>query len=151
MESTPVNSPVMTFQYMLHYGVWHSKQIGLIGTTYPIFYSRWAYKINDKFYSYAYYIISYVLIIWFFFNFNLYNLPPNMWFFNTKTWKYKIAGQLVEWFFTSQSTAMVMFRLSVHLTILFSWASLTIKAVNQYFMHILLLVNDNTGIKLGGD
>ena len=42
----------------------------------------------------------------------------------------------------SQSTAMVKSWQSVHLTTLFSCASLT-KQVNQYFLHILLLVTDN--------
>ena len=41
-----------------------------------------------------------------------------------------------------KSTAMVMAGRSVHLTTLFTWASLN-KAVNQYFVHILLLVTDN--------
>ena len=40
----------------------------------------------------------------------------------------------------SQSTAMVMLGWSVHLTTLFSWASLTKPLINQYFVHILLLV-----------
>ena len=40
-----------------------------------------------------------------------------------------------------KSTAMVMAGRSVHLTTLFSWASLN--KVNQYFLHILSLVTDN--------
>ena len=48
------------------------------------------------------------------------------------------------WFFTSQSTAMVMSGRSVHLTTLFSWASLTkLLTSTEYFMYILLLVTDN--------
>ena len=42
-----------------------------------------------------------------------------------------------------KSTAMVMAGRSVHLTTLFSLASLNKHAVNQYFMHILSLVTDN--------
>ena len=51
-------------------------------------------------------------------------------------------GYLFELRFTSQSTAMVMLSRSAHLTTLFSWASLTIKAVIQYFVHTLSLVTD---------
>ena len=43
--------------------------------------------------------------------------------------------------FTSQLTAMVMSGRSVHLTTLF--LGRLEQAVNQYFMHILLLVTDN--------
>ena len=43
--------------------------------------------------------------------------------------------------FTSQSTAMVMLRRSVHLTTLF--LGKLDKAVNQYLVHILSNVNDN--------
>ena len=43
------------------------------------------------------------------------------------------------WIFASQSAAMVMSERWVHLTTLFSWASLT----NQYFAYILSHVTDN--------
>ena len=42
-----------------------------------------------------------------------------------------------------KSSAMVMVRQSVHLTTLFSWASLNKQAVNQYFVHILSIITDN--------
>ena len=55
---------------------------------------------------------------------------------------YKPFIEALVWYFTSQSTNMVMLSRSVHLTTVFpgqSWLS----QVNQYFMHIFSLVTDN--------